>query len=247
MTKATQAAGTILALACGLALAAQPARALSFSVPAGRTITDIDLSSGSTGLDYDGDASPETLSMTADVNVIRLDDGSEISLSSGQLTFSLNLMLVTGSVEVTTVGFTTFVDADFVNGLTYDFVILDNVAAQQVLGGDFLGDAVLALTEGFAGLSGTFGGGSGGGTFSLTQVNPALSGKISTSGNLAAQLTTFNPGSLASILDGGSPQGFNDFTAQPGIDFNFAAVPEPGAAGLLGLGGLLAGVIFRRR
>lgn len=244
------AVGGALAAGSLAVLAAAPAGALSFSVPAGRTIEDVDLS-GSTGdFEVDGDASPETLSISADVNVLRLDDGSDITLAAGQVSFSLNLMLESGSLETTTDAFgNTIATADFSNGLAADFTLLDHVAGEQLFAADLGGPVRLRLTEGFAGLTGSFGAASEGGRFSILSgsVNPELTGKLLPAGDLALALSAFRDGngnavnSAAPLLDGGSPQGFEDFTAQPSGDFNF--VPEPGSVALLGLG--LAGLAAR--
>jgi len=242
-----------------LALTAGPAAALSFSVPDGRIIEDMDIA-GSTGdFEIDGDASPETLSITADVSSIRLDDGSTISFGANQVTFNLNLMLIPGSVVVSSTGGLfpqTLATADFSNGMAFDFTVFDNVAGELVFGAELGGptDPIqLSLTEGFTGLTGTFGAASQGGIFNLSSVSPELLGHIPSKGNLALQLGAFlqdgsSVNSVAPLLDGESPQGFEDFTAQPTGDFNFEGavlIPEPGSALLLGTAALGAWAIAR--
>lgn len=238
-----------LGLAAALVLAGGPVYALSFSVPDGRIIEDIDIS-GTTGdfvingADSSGNDIPtEWLFVTADVNAVRLDDGSTIQLAAGQVTFSSSLKLENGSVSVSTdfLGDTT-IAADFSNGVSMaDFTLTDTVAGEIVFAGELGGSIQLSLSE-FTGPTGTFGAASQGGSFSITNVNPELFGKILSEGDLALQLGAFrkngsNVSSLSALLDSESPQGFEDWDAQPTGDFNFSGtvVPEPGSALLLGL------------
>lgn len=235
-----------LALAAAVVLAAAPAHALSFSVPDGRIIEDIDISGTTEGFvingadDFGNDIAAEWLFINADVNAVRLDDGSTIQLAAGQVTFSSAVKLDNGSVSVGTDFFgNTTITADFSNGLTADFSLTDNVAGETVFAGELGGPIQLSLNE-FTGPNGSFGAASQGGSFSVTDVNPELSGKILSEGDLALQLGAFrqngsNVGSLSALLDSESPQGFEDWDAQPTGDFNFsgAVVPEPGSSALL--------------
>jgi len=224
------AVGALLLAAPMLGALPRSADALSFSIPAGRTIVDVDLSSGA-GFDYDGTS--EELSLVTDVDALRLDDGSSISLPSGAVQFSV-LVMLQGAPSVSTVGFDTFVNADFRNGLAFDFTLTDTIASELVFGGDFDGDLQLSLVDRFTfGLNGDLGGGAQLGAFDVTGVNPALAGQVLPRGNLSALLTNIQPSSAAALLDG-DQQGFQEFTAQPNIDFNL--VPEPGTGALLGLG-----------
>jgi len=240
-----------------LASAAGPAGALSFSVPNGRVIEDMDISGTTGDFAIDGDASPESLSITAGVNSIRLDDGSTIPFGANQVTFNLNLMLIPGSLETQTDFFgDTSVTADFSNGLAFDFTVFDNVAGELVFGAELGGptDPIqLSLTEGFTGVTGTFGAASQGGNFTVSSVSPDLFGHIPSEGNLTLQLGVFlqegsSVSAVAPLLDGGDPQGFEDFTAQPTGDFNFqgaVVIPEPGSALLLGTVALGAWALAR--
>jgi len=234
------------ALAAALVLAAGSAHALSFSVPDGRVIEDIDIS-GTTGDflingadDQGDDLATEWLFVTADVNAIRLDDGSTIQLAADQVTFSSALKLNDGSVSVSTDFFgNTSITANFSNGVTADFSLIDNVAGETVFSGELGGPIELGLSE-FAGPTGVFGAASQGGSFSIIDANPELLGKILSEGNLGLDLGAFrqngsNASSLSALLDSESPQGFEDWDAQPTGDFNFsgAVVPEPGSSALL--------------
>ena len=238
----------LAALVTGLVIVgAQSASALSFSVPAGRIVVDLDLSTAS-GLTYDG--TTETLSITTDVDALRLDDESTVSLLPGQLVFNVTVSLV-GTVTSTPVGFDTIHQADLSNG-AFDFTIVDtmNTASvlddEMVLGGDFDGDVFLEITESlFFGTSGNFGGGSQGGVFDVTWLNAALTGKVPLEGDMSAILSVFSPTSF--LADGGG--GFVGFSAQPNIDFNFTegTVPEPGVAWLLGTAVMGSWLLRRRR
>jgi len=241
VNRKTRGALAVLLLAT-VSLAAGPAAALSFSIPVGRTVEDIDLSTGG-GLTYDGTA--ETLTITTDVDALRLDDGSTVSLSAGQLVFSLSVTLV-GAVSTTTLISDTFHDADFSNG-AFDFTIMDtqNTAApgddELVLGADFTGNLHLFIQETFFGTTGDLGGDAQGGKFAVTWLNAALAGQVPLSGDLSAFLTNYSP--MTNLADGGG--GFVDHTAQPNVDVN---LPEPGLGGLA-VAVLLAtaGVARRRR
>lgn len=227
-------AAAILIWMLGAALSAGSAHALSFSVPAGRTIVDVDFS-GPVGLSYDG--TTETLTMAADVDVFRLDDTTQVT-PTGTVSFNVTLML-TGTTSV--LGSTA--SASFMNGLASDFTLIDDNATASLLddevvfAGDFTGPALLEITASIFGTTGDFGGGTQAGAFTVSNVNPALAGQVLPTGDLSAFLTNFTDGSggvvtsLAPLLDGGvAGAGFQDFDAQPNIDFNL--VPEP-ASGLL--------------
>jgi hypothetical protein len=217
------------ALVVVASLAAQPAAALSFSIPAGRVVVDIDLST-SGGLTYDGTS--ETLTIATDVDQIRLDDNSVIGLAPGQLVFSLSVSLV-GVVTTTPVGFDTIHEADLSNG-AFDFTVMDTqntpsvLDDELVLGADFTGDVHLFIQESFFGTTGDLGGGSQGGDFDVTWLNAALVGHVPLAGDLSAILTNFAPST--GLADGGG--GFVGYTAQPNVDVNFT-VPEAGTGWLL--------------
>jgi hypothetical protein len=221
----------LVALMMAASLAAQPAAALSFSIPVGRVVADIDLST-SGGLTYDGTS--ETLTISTDVDEIRLDDNSVVGLSPGQLVFSLSVSLV-GVVTTTPIGFDTLHEADLSNG-AYDFSIIDtqNTASvlddELVLGADFTGDLHLLIQESFFGTTGDLGGGSQAGEFTITWLAAALAGQVPLAGDLSAILTNFAPST--GLADGGG--GFVDYTAQPNVDVNFTVpVPEAGVGWLL--------------
>ena len=227
-----------LAVTAGIGFAAEPTQALSFSIPAGRTIVDLDFSGTTGDFVINGGANPETLSLTAGVNVIRLDDGTDIGLAAGQVTLALDLTLDAGSLETSSGVFDTTVTADFRSAACGNLTLFDNDAGELALAADVAGPTQLTLTEGFTGVTGTFGGASQGGGFVVSTVNSELVDHVLPAGNLAGGLSVFRQNgstvlTLAPLLDGGDPQGFEDFDAQPGGDLNF--VPEPGAACLLGL------------
>lgn len=221
----------LFALVMGASFAAQPAAALSFSIPAGRVVADIDLSTDG-GLTYDG--TTETLTISTDVDQIRLDDNSVIGLAPGQLVFSLSVSLV-GAITTTPIGFDTIHEGDFSNG-AYDFSIIDtqNTASvlddELVLGADFTGDLHLLIQESFFGTTGDLGGGTQGGDFNITWLNGALAGLVPLAGDISGILTNFAPST--GLADGGG--GFVDHTAQPNVDVNFTVpVPEAGLGWLL--------------
>lgn len=242
------AAMVALVAGAGALLAPGQAQSLSFSIPAGRTVVDIDLSTSVTGFSYDGGT--ETLSLTADVDAFRLDDSSTVSLDPGDVTMNVTLMLQ-APISVVPAGFDTIATGYYANGLAFDLTLIDSNGTpstgddELVFGADYTGNVQLQITDStFFGITGDFGGGTQAGAFTVGSVNPALAGQIPLSGDLSALLVSLSPSSLAALDDGSG--GFNSFTAQPNVDFNFS-VPEPGMALLLGSALLAMGARRLRR
>lgn len=246
----------LTALALGLGAAVE-ARALSFSLNPGDQIVDIDLSSSAQSLVYDG--TTESLVVSADVDVIRLASGPDIILSPGQVTLSLSVSLVPGSLFINSdfFGGGTIV-GEYEGGLGMDFLLVDNFdggGPMPILGGEIDApgmDMVITVLGGFAAngsLLGTY-------TVAPGAGDPLFESAMGSTGSLSVQFDNLLRGgslltTVCSIADTPcSPPvtapwpGLQDFDAQPeGVQFT-PDVPEPAAGSLLLLG--LIGTLWLR-
>lgn len=217
--------------------APQAATALSFTVPTGKKIDDIDLQSVVVQV-YDGAA--EMFAVSARVASMQLSDGSSINLIAQGSEVYLELALPLVSVDFVS---STLVFASVQNGAT-DFSIVDHTGAipEVVFAGDFDFDPTPLQINGFFSVSALLSG-----QYSTTVEHPDLTVAVRSGGEIVIGVSALssdgvNPYFQASdIVDPGS-LGLKTFYGQATADFNFLATPEPGSAALLGAG--LAGLAW---
>jgi len=234
-----------------VAFVATGAHAFSFSLPAGQTIVDIDLSSD-LGLSYDGTS--ETLTVTAEADVFRMSGGPafDVTLAPGQVMFSLALQLLPGSLVATDDGgFTRIIDGLFENGAAADFSLWDTGGGPPVLlyGADFTNDVPFNLASVFGPVTGSIGG-----DYELHGPSPgdaAFINKFGTGGTLSVDFSNLSETTICGFLDGPctppftgqSFTGMGDWGGQPNVDI--VPIPEPSTAAAVALG--LAVLAGRRR
>lgn len=223
---------------------------LSFSIPSGRYVVDIDFATTGGTATYDDKS--ETLVISADVGRLRLDDGSTIESGGGldlQIVFSVELV---GSISAAG----TIISGTYASA-TADFVIIDSPGPSESLiyAADFdgAGGSLNILTQAFTGfvLNGTL---SGNYTrdYGTALDSNELADVFSPIGNLSVQLSNFSPSTSTALRDDPADpdvndrDGLNSFTAQPTVDLTPGPIPEP-ATGLLLAGGLIGLSLATRR
>lgn len=234
-------------IAAGALWAPGPARALSFSIGPGDVIVDVDFSSGSQTLTYDGTS--ESITLTAQADRLILASGSTIALDGPgqQVVFSMTVALVPGTL---------FIDSDlfgsggisgvYQDGVAADFTLVDVLDAggpTLLAAADFSSGLDLSITGFFGVMTGGLGG-----TYAVAGGDPIFLGAFGNSGSLAVNFSQLERGgvllqTICDVADApcvppiafGTPwPGLQDFSAQPGVDLTPA--PEPALGALLGLG-----------
>jgi len=217
-----------------LAGASGPANALSFTIPDGAQIIDIDTGSSATPSSYDG--TTETLSIFSDIRVIRIDmDPWEISIAPGDVELSVQLTLqgtITDMVAVL-LGY-------YSNGAA-DFTITDIAGGNEVIfAANFDSLVPLALNAPFAPFDPQVLDGVLGGDYTKIDLDNPFDDAIYAGGNLGIQLQALLVGGVQAttlnILDNpfGPPGGLQDFTFNPVSDLT--PIPEPSTGWLVALG-----------
>jgi hypothetical protein len=237
-------AAAALAALLLLAGGSGPAKALSFTIPDGARIIDVDTGSSATASSYDG--TTETFSIFSDIRVIRLDTGPDILIPAGDVQLSVQVTL-----QGTITDAVTALLGSYSNGAA-DFVITDIAGGNQVIfAADFDNPVPLALNAPLAPfdpliIDGTLGGDY---TKAVNLDNP-FDNAIDPWGNLGVQLQSLLVGSAQAtklnILDNpfGPPGGLQDFTFNPVSDLT--PIPEV-ATGWLVACGIFALAARRRR
>jgi hypothetical protein len=221
------AAAILLLLAAG----AGPTHALSFTIPDGARIIDIDTGSSATASSYDG--TTETFSIVSDVRVIRINmDPWEIMLAPGAVELNVQVALqgtITDSVTV--------LRGSYSNAAA-DFTITDLAGGNEVIfAANFDDPAPLALNAPFA-LFGDYDiiDGTLGGDYTRLDLDNPFDNALYLRGNLGIQLQTLLVGgaqaTTLNIQDGGG--GLVDFDFNPVADLT--PIPEPATGWLVALG-----------
>ncbi len=235
----------LTAIVAGCLAVPQSATALSFTVPAGQKIDDIDLQ-GVVVQIYDGAA--EMLTISARVASMQLSGGSSLNLIAlgSEVYLEMGLSLV--SVDFVT---STLVFASVQNGAT-DFSLIDRTTAtpEIVFAGDFDVDPTPIQINGFFSVSALLSG-----QYSTTIEHPDVAAAVRSGGEIVIGMSALSSNGVSpyfqasDVVDPGS-LGLKNIYGQVTADFNFLATPEPGSAALLvvGLTGLAwTGSRARRR
>lgn len=223
-------------MSAGVILAGtNPAGALSFNTN-GASIVDMDFSASSVA-SYDG--SSQTLTVSTDVDVIRLDNGGSISLAPGQVQLSVQ---VSRLADVDT-DFDSFVQGSFAS-VGADFVLIDqsdgvimtgnfiDPTAQGHIGADLRMDAIGGFVYSTI-LSGEY----------LAAGTLISSNLLDATGFLSVVMNNLDNPFVWDLLDYGG--GLNNFGSDAQADIT--PNPEPGTALLLGAGLVALGARARRR
>jgi hypothetical protein len=217
-----------------------PSHALSFTIPDGATIIDVDTGSSATASSYDGTS--ETFTIFSDIRVIRLDTGPDILIPSGDVELSIQVTLMGTIVDAGTA-----LLGSYSNGAA-DFVITDIAGGNEVIfAANFDSPAPLALNAPFWPLDSQIIDGTLGGDYTkAVDLDNPFDNAILPQGNLGVQLQSLlvggTPATKVNIQDGAG--GLNDFTFSPVSDMT--PIPEVATGWLVALGIIVMAARSRR-